>query len=366
MKRLALLFLVLALVLPLAASAQTYSAALVGGAAEIPPGDTDGTGLGFIRINGTTVQWFAGVTNIAAPTAGHLHRGAAGVAGPIVIGFSPLAFSNGSASGAANVTNQALLDEIRANPANFYINVHNAEFPGGAVRGQLESATVFQSALAGGAAEVPTGDPDGSGFSTIAVTAGQVQYFFATSNINQATAAHIHRGLPRVAGGIVVGFPTPAVGSASSGTVAVADQALLNEIRSNPTGFYVNVHTADFPAGAVRAQVGTTLRLGNGRFDVTVSATDQRTGRTAEGQAIPQNDLFGYHSLPQITSNPDNPEMFVKILDGRAINGRIWVFYNGLTDLDVTVTVRDQTTGLAKTYRKEPGSACGGFDTEAF
>jgi len=34
--------------------------------------------------------------------------------------------------------------------------------------------------------------------------------------------------------------------------------------------------------------------------------------------------------------------------------------------LDVTVTVRDNVTGAVKTYHKDPGSACGGFDTDAF
>ncbi|MFN2386276.1 MAG: hypothetical protein ABR576_08330, partial [Thermoanaerobaculia bacterium] len=43
-----------------------------------------------------------------------------------------------------------------------------------------------------------------------------------------------------------------------------------------------------------------------------------------------------------------------------------WVFYNGLTDLDVTLTVRENPTGIVKTYRKDPGSACGGFDTSGF
>jgi heme/copper-type cytochrome/quinol oxidase subunit 2 len=37
-----------------------------------------------------------------------------------------------------------------------------------------------------------------------------------------------------------------------------------------------------------------------------------------------------------------------------------------LTDLDVTLTVRENPTGIVKTYRKEPGSACGGFDTSGF
>ena len=110
----------------------------------------------------------------------------------------------------------------------------------------------------------------------------------------------------------------------------------------------------------------TTLRLNGGRFDVSMTARDQRTERTGEGQAIPENDLFGYFSIPALTSQPDNPEMFVKILDARPVNGQFWVFYNGLTDLDVTLTVRENPTGIVKTYRKDPGSACGGFDTSGF
>jgi hypothetical protein len=366
MKRASFLFLAVVFLVSGLASAQTYSGSMVGGAAEVPPGDPDGTGLAVVRINGNVVQWQVGVSNIAAPTAGHIHRGAPGVAGPIVIGFEPLGFINGVASGAVTVTDQALLDEIRANPGNFYVNIHNAEFPGGAVRAQLASATAFSSRMAGGDAEVPPGDPDGFGFTIVAVSGSNVHFFYTVSNINQPTAAHIHEAGPGVAGGIVVGFPPPPAGNTHSGTVAVTDQDLLNRLRTNPTSFYVNVHTDDFPGGAVRGQVGTTLRLGTGQFDVTVFATDQRTGRTSEGQAIYQNDLFGYHSLPQITTNPDNPEMFVKILDGSTINGRIWVFFNGLTDLDVMVFVRDTLGGEVKTYHKEPGSACGGFDTDAF
>jgi len=360
------LFLAIALLLPGMAAAQTYSAALIGGTAEIPPGDPDGTGLAVVTISGTTVQFFLGVTNIASPTASHIHRGAAGVAGPIVIGFT-VAFAAGSTSGSVTVTDQTLLEEIRANPAGFYVNVHNAEFPDGAIRGQLASAQAWSSILRGGPVEVPTGDPDGSGFATVAISGSAVQFFMSVSNIGPPIASHIHKGPSGVAAPPIIGFPAGIfTAGTASGSVTVTDQALLNEVRLNPTGFYVNVHTADFPGGAVRGQVGITLRLLAGRFDVNVLARDQRTGRTAEGQAIPQNDLFGYHSLPGLTANPDNPETFVKILDGRVINQKFWVFYSGLTDLDVTVTVRDNVTGAVKTYHKDPGSACGGFDTDAF
>ncbi|MFN2385381.1 MAG: CHRD domain-containing protein, partial [Thermoanaerobaculia bacterium] len=246
MKKALLLLVALVLLAP-AAAAQTYSAGMAGGPIEVPPGDPDGTGVAVVRINGNIVQWEVGVANIAAPTVGHIHRGGPGVAGPVVIGFDPLIFRNGVASGSATVTDQALLDEIRANPGGFYVNIHNGEFPGGAVRGQLATASAFSSELLGGPVEVPPGDPDGLGYSIVAVSGSTVQYFFSTTNINQAAAAHIHRGGPGVAGPIVVGFNTPSTGAASSGTVNVTDEALLNEIRANPTGFYVNVHTADFP-----------------------------------------------------------------------------------------------------------------------
>jgi hypothetical protein len=57
---------------------------------------------------------------------------------------------------------------------------------------------------------------------------------------------------------------------------------------------------------------------------------------------------------------------FVKILDGISVNGRFWFFYGGLTDLEYTLTVTDDATGTTRTYRKEAGSARGGFDTAAF
>lgn len=111
---------------------------------------------------------------------------------------------------------------------------------------------------------------------------------------------------------------------------------------------------------------GANLCVNAGRFQITLSAKDPRTGSTAPGQALPQNDLFGYFSIPGLTGNAANPEVFVKVLDGRAANGRFWVFYGGLTDLEYRVTVTDTFTGTVKGYTKPAGSACGGFDSSAF
>jgi PKD repeat protein len=101
-------------------------------------------------------------------------------------------------------------------------------------------------------------------------------------------------------------------------------------------------------------------------FSVTIFARNQRTNDTGPGFALPQTDISGYFSLPALTRNPDNPEIFVKIVDGNFLNGHYWVFYGGLTDLEYTVNVQDVQTGVVKPYFKPAGSAAGGFDTSAF
>ncbi|MEO8431843.1 MAG: hypothetical protein ABI592_10075 [Acidobacteriota bacterium] len=104
-------------------------------------------------------------------------------------------------------------------------------------------------------------------------------------------------------------------------------------------------------------------------FSITLSARDTgRTGTSGTGLAIPENDIFGFFSIPSITGNSSNPEVFVKIIDGRSLNGAYWIFSNSLSDLEYTLTVREVATGRTKTYTKAfgPATACGTFDTAAF
>ena len=109
-----------------------------------------------------------------------------------------------------------------------------------------------------GAAEVPgPGDPDGSGKATLTLNQGQGEICFkiTVSNITlPATGAHIHEAPAGAAGSIVVFLTPPDASGSSSGCVSVA-RALVKEIRKHPSGFYVNVHNANFPAGAVRGQL---------------------------------------------------------------------------------------------------------------
>jgi hypothetical protein len=114
------------------------------------------------------------------------------------------------------------------------------------------------SATLTGAAEVPgPGDADGTGTAMLRLRLGQGQicHMLSVSNITlPATAAHIHVGAANVAGPVVVPLTTPDADGNVSGCVA-ADRALVKQILMNPAGYYVNVHTSDFPAGAVRGQL---------------------------------------------------------------------------------------------------------------
>jgi len=77
-------------------------------------------------------------------------------------------------------------------------------------------------------------------------------------------------------------------------------------------------------------------------------------------------DVFGYYAFPVIAGNDTDPQVFVKVLDGRPINGRWWVFYASLTDVEFTLTVRDTQKGGSNTYRQEPYVQQSRNDTAAF
>ena len=112
------------------------------------------------------------------------------------------------------------------------------------------------SAALTGAAEVPgPGDPDGTGRAVITLNQGQGEVCFelTVSNIAPATAAHIHEGAVDKAGPVVVGLTAPTSGSSKD--CVNLDQEKIKAIIQNPSAFYINVHNADFPDGAVRGQL---------------------------------------------------------------------------------------------------------------
>ena len=117
----------------------------------------------------------------------------------------------------------------------------------------------FQAQLSGAAERPGPGDPDGTGMARIAINdaTNRVCTDLEVRNIGNVTAAHIHRGGPQVAGPPVVTLDAP--DDDDSDDCDTVDDALVDEIRANPGGFYVNVHTTDYPNGAIRGQIAEVL-----------------------------------------------------------------------------------------------------------
>ena len=111
-------------------------AANLSGANEVPPADPDGVGTARISTDDATnrICTHLEVRNIGAVTAAHIHRGRAGVNGPPVV---TLDAPDDNDSDDCDDIADALLDEIRRSPGDFYVNVHTAEHPDGAIRGQI-------------------------------------------------------------------------------------------------------------------------------------------------------------------------------------------------------------------------------------
>jgi aldose sugar dehydrogenase len=156
-------------------------------------------------------------------------------------------------------TNFGVVTDIETSPNG---NLFVVSLSNGAVyeiSKQTEAESVHLKATLTGAAEVPgPGDSDGSGQSNVFLNreAGQVCFSIVVSDITlPASAAHIHAGKAGVAGGIVVHLAPPDETGVSTGCVSDVDPALIQAIIAKPAQYYVNVHTSDFPAGALRGQL---------------------------------------------------------------------------------------------------------------
>lgn len=120
-------------------AAETTLTAQLAGSAET---DEDGTGTATLVLDpdAGTACWEMTAENIDPVTISHIHEGAEGVEGGVVVDLDLDGFegtSEGCNEAAEAETLQAIIDD----PAGYYVNLHNEEFPGGAIRGQLSAET---------------------------------------------------------------------------------------------------------------------------------------------------------------------------------------------------------------------------------
>jgi hypothetical protein len=103
-----------------------------------------------------------------------------------------------------------------------------------------------------------SGDPDGVGEALLTINAGQREVCWDVSVTRialPATASHIHEGPAGVRGPIVIPLSSPDATGHATGCATGLDRELLQRILAEPASFYVNVHTSEFPAGAIRSQL---------------------------------------------------------------------------------------------------------------
>ncbi|HXO20813.1 MAG TPA: NBR1-Ig-like domain-containing protein, partial [Thermoanaerobaculia bacterium] len=205
-----------------------------------------------------------------------------------------------------------------------------------------------------------------------------VEYWIDVTDTATGQVHEYHNAPGNICGrGDTAAFPLAAGTAAFSitgGAAASAEPALAARRLDGPAwrGGAMLVK-ADPPAAATAAGAATsaaascspdarTLCLLGGRFQVSVDWHDQHNSRNGQGTAIPGTDETGTFWF----FDPANVELVVKLLDGRALNGKFWVFYGALSDVEYSVNVKDLATGIHRAYHNDPGNICGVGDTGAF
>jgi len=174
--------------------------------------------------------------------------------------------------------------------------------------------------------------------------------------------AHIHAGVRGADGPVVVPLFTPPrpAGGFASGTVTVTDPALLAALRSDPGGFYADLHTTAFPGGAARAQLHllnhTVATSGVAALQESVvlgsqiyACTAQPDGSFAFTQYGVEAHLTGgiHHTFVQPVAGP--PQW--QAPDGSAVTGPVVVTRNAngagnIAELNLDATQIGTSTGL--------------------
>ena len=141
-----------------------------------------------------------------------------------------------------------------------------------ALAGMVAAAETTLTAQLAGDAET---DEDGTGTATVVLDpeAGTACWDITLENVDPITVSHIHVGAEGMNGGVVVDLDLDGFEGSSEGCNDAADPDTLQEIIDDPAGFYVNVHTADLPAGAIRGQLAAAAAAPDTALPVTDGST---------------------------------------------------------------------------------------------
>jgi hypothetical protein len=261
---------------------------------EVPPVNSSATATADLTFCGTEVCIFlqydgideelfsnftGNITNSTGNATGsgvtglHIHQGANGTNGEVVINFEELLGDN-PIDGCIEVSSRrarrflALADEIAANPSDYYINLHTMEFPDGELRGQLDSGEIIMlspppSMMAATAPPtsscIPSGDfnvllegdatSNGVGVAEIAICNDVlsiiVSYMDLAGNVTSASL------LEQGTNALVLSFDTAITNTSPIEGNFQTDTNITEAIVSNPAGFLIRIDTSAFPEGEI-------------------------------------------------------------------------------------------------------------------
>jgi hypothetical protein len=231
----------------------TVKLATLDGAQETPAVTTNAFGAGVLVVDSTgRVSGFVTTSGLTGANAAHVHIGARGVAGGIIVPLAggPDLWVVPDGAPALDATQLAAFE---AN--NLYFNVHTPANPNGEIRGQIDNAGPTRLATLTGAQETPavTTTANGGGILAVDPTTGTPGGFVVTRGLANVTQAHVHLAPRGTAGGIIV----PLTGGPDLWVVPDAEPALdaAERLAFEADGLYYNVHTQANQAGEIRGQL---------------------------------------------------------------------------------------------------------------
>jgi hypothetical protein len=239
------------------------------GANEVPPVAGMSSGAAYLTLSAdmTELHYRLLVHDIHSITAAHIHEAPPGVNGPVVFPlhmagelFDPLNPVGGTLT-------PSLTQVATMLAGDYYANVHTADHPSGAIRGQIAPFTprAGYHALLTGAEEVPSVATEAVGVARYALSAdlSSLDYHVAVRDITGISAAHLHTGWPGRNGPVAIGLYDGSVpfdaDNPINGLLALDAQHVLDLISGY---YYTNVHTAANPGGEIRGQVGGATLFG--------------------------------------------------------------------------------------------------------
>ena len=262
---------------------------------------TSGSVIFDVNYNAASAVTFTGL---------HIHKGDAGVNGPIVLPTTVASVSS-DASGKGNLRYpvnvnvasalvQDGLNGLFTNPGGYYINVHTTVNPGGTARAQLRATdqmvypvTLLPSNEVPAVTDYSASGPGQVTVNTIRRPDGSVEAGIVTFDVNYRfpdspaiTGFHIHDGIAGANGPVIINTGlngANTVAASPSGNiyriVTVGDPGginTLNSLVSTPQNQYINMHTSAYPGGVIRAQLGVA-NSGPPKVSAVISAVSDAT-----------------------------------------------------------------------------------------